>query len=134
LVPPTGEFIRDFTVKYYERDYRASKQASLNFEILYRQQIIDEPARLKKDETVGPFYGQGMADKKLVVTHELENKQVYTFVRNKYAYRPGDGEKEDVKLQQMETPHIYKGPVQQIDAAGVPAHEFATVRAESVKQ
>lgn len=63
---------------------------------------MNNPIRLLKDQTVGPFYQVGLEKKTIVVTHELENKQVYTYQQNRYPYRPGDGEKEQAELLQTE--------------------------------
>lgn len=115
---PRKEFIREFNIKYYDRDFRSAASKN-NVEALYRQQVVENPTRLQKGETVGPFYGYGMEKRKIVVTHELESKQVYTYARNYYPQRPGDAEQEQLELAALEQRTAYKALPQQAAAATV---------------
>lgn len=63
---------------------------------------------------MGPFYATALEGKKIVYVHELENKQVYSYARNTYPLRPGDGEREQKELQQLEAQVLYRPAQEQL--------------------
>jgi hypothetical protein len=84
--------MKEFKIKYYKRDFRSQvldKDAPYaHFEILYRQDAIKNPFRLKSGEPAGPWYGFGMEKKVVYIYDERENKQVYTHRKNRNVFRP----------------------------------------------
>ncbi len=65
---PKQEFMKEFKVKYYERDYRTKSQKQTDkMKISFRQLVIDNPLRVKLGIQVGPFHGTGVAKKKVSI-------------------------------------------------------------------
>jgi hypothetical protein len=74
--------MKDFHVKYYKRDYRAGGEGDKDknlFKIIWRDDIIEQPIRLQKGETVGPFYDFNLEKKLFVAYHEEQNRQVLLY-------------------------------------------------------
>lgn len=89
---PKQEFMKEFKIKYFKRDYRTQNLAKnafhTNFEIVYRQDVVRNPFRVMPGESVGPWYGFGMDKKVLYVFDERENKQVYSHKRSRDIFKP----------------------------------------------
>ncbi len=109
---PRQEFIKDFHIKYYQRDYRtkaAHKDAYYaNSEVVFRQEVFKKPYTIIEGEPVGPFYGFGMENKTSYVMDERDNKQVYSHKKSLNLFRPEDvKEKEEDVIAQMEQDLTY---------------------------
>ena len=103
--------MKEFKIKYFRRDYRTQATAKdapyANFEIVYRQDAIKNPYRVKPGEPVGPFYGFGMEKKVIYLFDERENKQVYSHRRNRNVFRPDNVEKTGEEIA-FEGEELYK--------------------------
>lgn len=77
---PRQQFMKEFHIKYYKRDYRlggeADKEQQNQFKIIWRDEIIESPIRLQRGETMGPFYGFGLEKRVFMAYNEFLNKQV----------------------------------------------------------
>lgn len=105
---PHQAFMKEYQIKYYDRDYRKGHIEGRKPVILYRQLVIENPLRIRPGETVGPFYGHGFEKKKAVGYHEKNNKQVYSYNKDRYPYKPADRPAPDEALRLEEEQLLYK--------------------------
>jgi hypothetical protein len=88
------QFMKEFHVKYYKRDFRLGGDGDREqnkFKILWRDEVLMDPIRLHKGETVGPFFGENMEKKIAIVFPEHLQKQVYTYnTKSTFPFKPKD--------------------------------------------
>lgn len=78
--------MRNYKLKYYEQDSRDFQNSTKNFHVLFRDEIISAPMRLKPGQTNGPFRLGG--NKEVTYYHESEDKQVYTYEKSVFPHAP----------------------------------------------
>lgn len=64
---PHQAFMKEFHIRYYNRDFRAEHKAGRTPHMLYRQLAIEQPMRLQPGQVTGPFYGYDFDKKKVCV-------------------------------------------------------------------
>jgi hypothetical protein len=106
---PTETFISEFKIKYYQQDLR--DKINKNHFVIYRDDIVNKPIRIREGQTVGPFHG---ATHTTLLFHEDEDKQVYTYEKERVFQPTADYVDIDEKRRREEKPREYIWPVEQL--------------------
>lgn len=106
-VTPRQEFMKEFHIKYYKRDFRSHiPETEEDYYIINRCDVIKDPIRLFPGETVGPFYPPALQGQKIITVTEAEVSQVYTHIKPRYEFKPKDAKVEEYDPEELKSRYV----------------------------